>query len=255
MPDPIKIELEKSLALLSDEGRQMLVSRIRPILYINLEKGRITKFIDGQPERVKEYVFRVAEHYEAQNVFMDKIKIERSTDVWEALFSDFQKWAFNYLKRKDFSGTLASEENATDCATEASILILKAHFPFDTDFNPWAHVIVQNACQKFIQTRYKKSSVPDENLENIEDLLEQLKDHHFHESGEQRELNVELRSALDSLPEARRKVITDLYFWGLSTAEISLKMGKSQGAIHSLHFNALHDLKKILNKNRDINNE
>lgn len=255
LPESIEIELEKSLGRLGDQGQQLLASRIRPILYANWKKGRIARFIDGQPERVGDYVLRVAEYYQAQSVFIEKIKIERSTEVWEPLFSTLRKWAYNHLKRRDFSGTLASEENATDCATEASILILKAHFPFDTDFKPWAHVIVQNSCQKFIQSRYKKGGIPDENLENIEDLLEQLKDHHPHEKWEQRELNAELHSALNHLSEARRTVITDLYFLGLSMKEISQKMGKTQGAIHSLHFNALHDLQQILSKNRDIDNE
>jgi DNA-directed RNA polymerase specialized sigma24 family protein len=37
--------------------------------------------------------------------------------------------------------------------------------------------------------------------------------------------------------------------------EIAKKMGKTVGAIYSLRFNALNDLRKILSRNRDNLNE
>lgn len=253
--DTIDIELENALQLLIKREQQELAARIRPILYVNKDKGRITWFIEGQMDRVRDYVFRVAEYYQAQNVYLEKIKIERATEVWEPLFAEMQKWAYSYLKRKDFSGDLASQENAIDCATEAAILLLKAHFPYDTDFKPWAHVIVRNACQKFVQGYFKKTNYrKEEDLVNLEDLLEQLKDHSAQEKEQQKEVGAELRSALAELSEARQSVIEHLYFSDLSVGEISEKMGKSPGAIHSLHFNALNDLQKILNQNRDNTN-
>lgn len=253
--DPIDIEVENALQFLIKQGRKDLAANIRPVLTKNREKGRIEYFTNGQLDRVREYVLRVAEHYQAQSTYLEKIKIERSTDVWEPLFADMCKWSYSHLKRKDFSGNLATIENATECATEASILLLRAHFPYDTDFKPWAHVIVQNACQKFIQERYKKYNIAEENLVDIEDLHEYLKDHQSQEDGQALELRDELRSAITGLSETRQKVIESMYFLDMSVGEISEQLDKSPGAIHSLHFNALHDLQKILNKNRDINNE
>lgn len=253
--DPIEMEIERALQQLSDQGRQDLAARIRPILYTNRDKGRIARYLDGTLTYIQEYVFRVAENYESQNIYLEKIKIERSTEVWEPLFAEMQKWAYYHLKRKDFNGTLATQENATDCATEAAILLLKAHFPYDTDFKPWAHVIVQNACQKFIQNRFKKTQPIEDDQFNLEDLLEHLQDHRSPEDRLQRELGADLRNAMLGLSEARQRVIEDMYFSGLTVGEISQKMGKSAGAIHSLHFNALIDLQKILSRNRDISNE
>lgn len=253
--DPIEMEIERALKQLSDQGRSDLVTRIRPILYTNRDKGRIARYMDGNPNYIQEYVFRVAENYESQNIYLEKIKIERSTEVWEPLFTEMQKWAYYHLKRKDFNGTLVSQENATDCATEAAILLLKAHFPYDTDFKPWAHVIVQNACQKFIQKHFKKSQPNEDDQVNLEDLLEHLKDHRSQEDWLHSEVGADLRNALTGLSEARQRVIEDMYFSGLTVGEISQKMGKSAGAIHSLHFNALSDLQRILSRNRDIDNE
>jgi len=251
--DSIEMEIERALDLLVDQGRQDLVARIRPILYANLGKGRIARYTNGNPGYIREYVFRVAENYEAQNIYLEKIMIERSTEVWEPLFAEMQKWAYYHLKRRDFNGTLVTQENATDCATEAAILILKAHFPYDTDFKPWAHVIVQNACQKFIQQRFKKTQPMEDDQLSLEDLLEHLQDHHAQEDRQKSELGADLRNAMLGLSEARQRVIEDMYFSGLGVREISQKMGKSAGAIHSLHFNALIDLQKILGRNRDIN--
>lgn len=253
--DPIDHEVENALQLLIKQGQQDLAANIRPILTKNREKGRIEYFTNGQLNRVREYVFRVAEHYQAQCTYLEKIKIERSTEVWGPLFADMCKWSYSHLKRKDFNGVLATVENATECATEASIMLLRAHFPYDTDFKPWAHVIVQNACQKFIQVHYKKYNIAEENLVDIEDLHEYLKDHRSQEDGQTRELRDELRAAIMGLSETRQKVIESLYFLGMSVGELSEQLGKRPSAIHSLHFNALHDLQKILSKTRDNNNE
>lgn len=251
----IGIEMEKAMKHLAKEKGNELASRIKPILYANLGRGRIEGFIEGNIDLVRDYVYRVAEQYQLQYSHLEKIQIERSTEVWESLFEQMQQWAYNFLLRKDFGVNLATAENASECATDAAIVMLKAHFPYDTDFKPWAHVIVQNACHKFIRARLKKSIIPDEEIVSIEDLLENLKDHFSQDQNQQKELNTTLRSAIARLSKTRQEVILQIYFQDMSIREISQKMGKSHGAIHSLHFNGLHDLQKILSENRDNINE
>ncbi len=251
----IGIELEKAIKHLAKEQGSELASRIKPILYANLGRGRIEGFIESNISLVRDYVYRVAEQYQLQCSYLEKIQIERSTEVWESLFNQMQQWAYNFLLKKGYDTHLATAENAAECATDAAIIMLKAHFPYDTDFKPWAHVIVQNACHKFIRARLKKSIIPDEELVSIEDLLENLKDHFGQDQNQQKELSATLRSAIARLSETRQKVIMQIYFQDMSITEISQTMGKSHGAIHSLHFNGLHDLQKILSENRDNINE
>jgi RNA polymerase sigma factor (sigma-70 family) len=142
-----------------------------------------------------------------------------------------------------------------ECAAEAAMTLLKAHFPYDTEFDPWAHVIVQNACRKFIHKAHKKSVVPEEKKIELDDELTDPHDLLLEASILNKDLGQEISEALDELPEARQTVIRYSYFHEMKPDEIAKKMGKTVGAIYSLRFNALNDLRKILSRNRDNLNE
>jgi RNA polymerase sigma factor (sigma-70 family) len=165
-----------------------------------------------------------------------------------------QTWAYNFFLRKNFAAGGQTMEIAEECATEAAISLLNTHFPYDTDFAPWAHIIVQNACRKFIHRSLKKSAVPDDKKVELDDervdadallLAEPIPT----------DLDGDLVAALSQLSEARRTVIQYLYFDGLNPEETAQKMGKSVSAIYTLQFHALRDLRKIMNAIRDNLNE
>ena len=69
------------------------------------------------------------------------------------------------------------------------------------------------------------------------------------------ELEEELMDALYQLTEARRAVIQYIYLEDLPAEEVARKLGKSVGAVYSLQFHGLEDLRKILGKNTDKLNE
>ena len=71
----------------------------------------------------------------------------------------------------------------------------------------------------------------------------------------QKDLQGDLLAAISKLSDSRRQVIELIYFDEFSPVEIAARMKKSVGAIYSLQFNALNDLRKILGNNRNNINE
>ena len=253
--EDIKTEIEEALRSLSEQKGDEIVRRIRPILYANLDRGRIQGFIDGEIDRVRDYVWRVADGYVNLSPYITKLQVERATSVWEPLYNQMQIWAYKFFIRKGFSANTTTREIAAECAIEASINVLGAHFPYDTEFERWVHVIVQNACRRFIRKETKKSIVPQQSMISLEDILNTIEDPKFGNQEHQNALKGDLMEAISQLSNARRRVIELKYFDELSFEEIAGVMKKTVGAIHSLHFNALQDLRKILSRNRNNNNE
>jgi RNA polymerase sigma-70 factor (ECF subfamily) len=55
-----------------------------------------------------------------------------------------------------------------------------------------------------------------------------------------------LREALDELPDGQREVVVLRHFIGLTPREIAKRMGKSEGAVHTLHHRARRALRREL---------
>jgi len=253
--DDIKTEIENSLIFLSEQKGDEIAKKIRLILYTNLDRGRIHSFVEGDINLVRDYIWRVAEAYIRLSPFMDKLQSERTTMVWEPLYKQMVSWAFYFFIKKGFATNITTQEIATECATEAAMHILRAYFPYDTDLEPWACVIVQNTCRKYIRGATKKSIIPQQNLIYLEETLSNIKDPSYQDQEHIKDIQGDLLEAITKLSDARRQVIELIYFNELSPVEIAKRMNKSVGAIYSLQFNALHDLRKILSKNRNNNNE
>jgi RNA polymerase sigma factor (sigma-70 family) len=247
----IKIELNKSLQLLRKSKDQVFASEVKCILETNFDRGRINSFIEGNLDQVPGYVERVITYYSKLKSYIQELQVERTTHLWEPLFKKMHKWAYNYFLKKNFKNSLDTQEIAYECATEAAINILSARFPYDTDFEPWAYVIVQHACLKYIRKATRTSVVPSQNLVSLDSVLSFLKDPIAPQLERQRELKDELMKMISELPEARQRVIELLYLEEMPPAEVAKIMGKNVSAIYSLRFNALNDLQKNY-KNRNI---
>ncbi len=254
-PEEFKAEIEKALESLAGERGKEIVRKIRPILFTNLDRDRIQGFVDGKVDRTREYVWQVANVYVSLNGYLHQLQSEKRPRVWEPLFERMRTWAYNFLVRKGFTADETTQDLATECATEAAVNILGAHFPYDTEFDSWAHVIVQNACRKFIRTGMKKSAIPEESIIELDDELASLNDPPIENRQSAQEPVTDLREALVQLSNSRRQVLELIYFEGLPPEEVAQKMGKSVGAIYSLQFNAIQDLRKILSKIGDTLNE
>ena len=245
--EDIKLEIEKILQLLETGGSSQTAANIRLIMHANLDRGRVENYIGNDIHRVGEYVQRVVDQYARLNPYMMAVQSDRSDDVWLPLFKRLQCWAYNFLLRKNFVPGLSTSIIADECATTSAINILGAYFPYDIDFEPWAHVIVINTCLRFFRDETKKSVIPSQNIFELDEKLASPEDISL---GNQDERG-DLLKAMSGLSDARRQVIKLHYLDELSLPEVAKAMGKSIGAIHSLHFNALQDLRKILGENRN----
>jgi RNA polymerase sigma factor (sigma-70 family) len=244
----INAEIEKALVSLAREMGDHIVASIRPILYTNLDRGRVEGFTEHCS--VGNYVKRVAYYYIRMNSYIAKIQVEKAEEVWADVFKNLQDWAYNFLLRKNFDANSSTRDVADECAVAAATRIIEAHFPYDTDFEPWAHVIVMNTCRKFFRDATKKSIVPPQNIIELDEALASMDDS-VEVSRTHLEDKSDLSQAIAQLSDARRQVIELYYLDELPLPEIAKIMGKSVGAIHSLHFNALQDLRKVLEANRD----
>lgn len=248
-------ELEKTLAALTRDQGEEFARQIKSIIITNMERGRLQTFTDGNPTRIQAYIWIIAQTYSRLKPFIHQLQIERDSTAWAPLYERMQTWAYNFFLKKNFRADDRTREIAIECATEAAATLLKSHFPYDTEFDPWAHVIVQNTCRKYIHRSLRKSVVPEDKKIKLDDELADPHDHLLESSSLQKEAGQELLEALNQLSEARRTVIQLIYFEELSFEETARRMGKTVGAIYSLQFHALHELRKILGTNRDKHNE
>ena len=245
-PDALRDEIEKAIEALAKQKGLDLATKIRSIVYANLDRKRVQKFMENDLGSVNEYVNQVLEKYQLSSSYIHQLQIERSSEAWEPLLRDMQKWAYRFLVKKGFLEIKPTWENAQECASEAARNILQAYFPFDTDFEPWARVVVQNTCLKFIRNSAKSVPVVEENLEDLEGALQSLSSTAFSDEFHQGDEHDALFEAMSQLTDPRRQVLEMKYFHGLSPNEIAIKMGKTVRAVHSLQFRALQDLRKIL---------
>jgi RNA polymerase sigma factor (sigma-70 family) len=246
----LRAEIEKVFQSLSEQKGIELTAELLQVLWRNLEKGRVQTFVEDDLTRVYEYVEIVAEKYTRTAPFIRELQVERATTVWAPLLKQMQMWAYNYFIRKGFYKSISTQEIASECVNEAALALANACFPYDIDFGSWAHVIVQNACLKYMRNEMKKSIVPPRNIveldERLSTMVDPVKENQRHQDDQD-----ELLDAIARLSKARRQVIELFYFEGLSLPEIAKKLNKTANAVYSLHFNALNDLRKILDANRN----
>jgi RNA polymerase sigma factor (sigma-70 family) len=255
--EKIQGRLKEALNTLAETEGDGLARQLQPILLANLDRGRVHSFLEGNPGRIPDYVRRVAEAYTSLNPYLHKLQTERSAEAWGPLFERMQTWAYNFFLRKNFARDNRTREIAVECATEAAVSLLNAHFPYDTEFEPWAHILVQNTCRKYIQHAFRKSEVPQDKKVDLDDSdnLASPNEELLEMDALQREAGHEIMEAMKQLSEARRQVIQAIYFDEMEPEETARRMGRSVGAIYSLQFQALKDLRKILSTIRDRLND
>ena len=104
--DQIESELEQILNAVAAERGPQFAAPLRPILLANLERGRIHFYLDGHaPAQLRDYVWRVADHYARLSPYLHQLQQARSTQAWEALLPQLQYRATAILRQVgDLSG-------------------------------------------------------------------------------------------------------------------------------------------------------
>lgn len=247
--DELKVKIEAILSAQALRYGEELISQVRPILANNLAHHRLDFYADVDSLQLEEYIATVINNYSLWHEFLFAVQIERDVTVWESLLKKLIHFAYQYFLHKNFDSSQYTYEIAEECATKAAEAILLAQFPYDSNFDAWARRIVQLKCLKFMSEEMQMRKIPadmqiefNEEIENsteTPDLLKTLLEGELHST---------IETALKQIPESRRNVIIMRYFEELPPNEIAQKIGKSVGAVYSLHFNALQDLRKIFIK-------
>lgn len=239
-PDPLECELEQILSTLAKQRGARFATQLRAILLTNLERGRIHFYLNGRaPAYLPEYVARVVQYFDRLNPYLQQLQRTKSPDAWEPLLFKLRIWISGVLQHLP-GGVDDPAQLATDYADAAAEKILTAHFPYDTEFDPWAFVLARNVCLQQLRIGRRRVEPLDD------DLLSLLPDLNHTAAAQRRELRQALLSAIEQLSsDARRKLIMLHYFQGSALPDIAAALDKTVTAVYKLHFDALAELRKI----------
>jgi len=254
----LRSAIESAIQSLKESLGHDVVTTIAPIIATNLSRGRVQRYLakksGANPE---DYVKRVVDHYERQREYVTAVQVTKSDEIWQPLYEQLQKWAYHYLRRRRFPHEGRSSErfeHAVTCATETAGVLIKAHFPYDINFDPWAAVVLQHVCQKHIKKFSNPSRYPEEGLVALDawdEWLANIPDLDSLEGQHQAELRCDLLNAIEQMTETKKQFILLCYFDNKTFKEISVLLDKRVNALYKVHFDALIELRKILNGNWD----
>jgi len=242
--DVLKTTLEQALRELGQRKGEDFAAQIRPVVLANLKEGRLEFFLENAGGATpRDFVERVAGIFTSLNPFITALQIERSADVWEPLYAQMQKLAYNFLLKRGLIPGEATYRLAVDSATDAALALLNARFPYDTDFEPWAYQFIRYACLKSISREMRQARIIRAALNSAEadSLLFQANDGQ-NEWG----LYLDLSHALQKLTPSRQQVLKLRYGQGLSSRTTAQQMGKSVNAVDKLHHDAINQLRRLL---------
>jgi RNA polymerase sigma factor (sigma-70 family) len=238
--------LEKSLQQRDLENAQ-LIQTVNSLLHRSVEYGRATRALGENPEEQKcrEYVDNVIVFYQKYHSTITCLE-RQDPEIWTATINKIRMWANGYLKNQHIDGSLRTK-SVEECVPNAVLAYLSSVYHYDTEFDAWFCVLVQNVCRKYIKDQMRNGRMLEKealSIDEVDYLLEKLADDRELDSRRLKELRSELLEATKRLSsEARQQLIILYYFSGFSFKEIAQTMGKSMNAIYKLHFDALNELR------------
>lgn len=241
----LQTTLEEALQQVAEERGEKIVLTIRPIIMSNLAQCRINSWLGTNENRTpRDYILLVVKMHKQYGNYIYQLQVEKSEPVWQDLYTQLQKWAYNYLLGKGFYRDQATFQLASTYATEAAMALLTARFPYDRNFMAWVHVLLLNICRREIRQATKASRIPDEKWITLDDELAHL--HNPLSVQDSQELRQALLDAIQRLPqETWQQVLLLRYFHNLTPAEIAEEMDKTASAVYNLHFKAIDALREI----------
>ena len=241
--------LEKGIQLLIQERGESYANHLSSILFTNFEKKRIDKWIDRQAKlSVEDYVQVVAKKYDEIGSYVSRIQIEKSEEEWTDLYLKLRKWAFNFFIKHGLPYGDSTSELADGCAADAAMKILTAWFPFDVDFDPWAHLLLLNVCRHEVRSYSRQSQVPDSAKVDLNDELDKTDVSFSPDGRNDYDMRHTLIDAINQIStESWRQVLMLRYYHGLTQAEIAEELNKTPSAVYNLLFKANKALRKVWN--------
>ena len=174
-------------------------------------------------------------------MFSEEYLVKQAVNGDQAAFTELYDRNFDriyryiYVKVKD-------QAEAEDLTQDVFIRALEAISSYkwrDLPFAAWLFRIAHNRVVDHIRkaSKEKRASLDEARAVGMEDPVQ---------IAEQHSEVQELRAALERLPEAQREVATLRFIAQLSIAEVAKMLGKSEGAVKALQFNATASLRKVI---------
>lgn len=237
--------LHQALNQLAVSCGENFTAEVASIVWKNKESGRVEWYLkNNKTSQPGDYVQRVAYYYTELYSYLYSLQIVKEEIAWAILYPKLFGWAKSILS-KYCQGYNNLYEITQDVTQKTFIAIVEATFPYDTDFNPWAYLVVRNIAlgHTHFDTIYKE---PDANsLESIDFKLHQLGSSVEEQVIKENEIKA-LHEAITCLPYKQRQFI-ELYYLELkSYQEIAEITGSKNNTLYKLHFDALKTLGKIL---------
>lgn len=244
-------ELERAIEQLARRRGEKYSATIRHIVLTNWANGRVQSFLDSETVTdFSAYVEQVVSCYDELYEYVYNMQTVRDHELWHALYKQLTLWAYGLVKSTLNTASRAEQwQHARNCASDAGAELVNSHFPYDTEFNPWAYVVVRNVCRGYLNRLFNPRSIPDHeviNLQKWEGWLQNLTDPTSQEPFERFELGQVLAQAIEELPVGQREFVLLYYVGQKDYEEISELTGRSMAALYKARFDALKNLRKIL---------
>ncbi len=158
-----------------------------------------------------------------------------ASEIYDRYSGRIYNFAFRFLK---------NAEAAEDAVQEVFVKMIKYanQFHGDAKLSTWLFSITANWCRDYLRKADNKSKESDDVLITLPAPLEHGPDRAL----EQREDQLRVQRALQTLTPEQREAILLSRYQGLSYAEIAQIAGCSEGAVKTRVFRAMETLKKAL---------
>jgi RNA polymerase sigma factor (sigma-70 family) len=241
-----KVEKERGLEL---------ARTIEPIVRTNWDTGRASKFIDEvNGDQCEEYVNRVADNYLQWHEQVRRLRIEKEAGAWQGLYVQMQKWAYSYLRKKNFPACGNDRgRHALDCATEAATRFLAARYPYDVDFNCWVYVLLQKTCLNHMRRHINPTSVPVGKQVELDESTGRQGTREDEDEMQVVDTSQDLEQKVNQLSPDRQQFIRLFYYEAKSYGEIARIMDRNINSLYKLHHDALTALGKKSGRSGDNN--
>ncbi len=181
-----------------------------------------------------------------QQTLVRKILKKGSINSFEILVSEHTEHMYRIAYR-----VFGNPHDASDMTQEALIKAYKSleNFKFDSKFSTWLYRITMNTCIDEYRRRNKRNADVSFDMTHEEDLGVSSSPQDILEK---KETVLLVHEAIDCLSDEHKRVVILRDIEGMSYAEIAEIEGITEGTVKSRISRARGELRKILEKKRDL---
>ncbi|MFZ0547045.1 MAG: hypothetical protein WAM60_16490 [Candidatus Promineifilaceae bacterium] len=140
---------EKEIERILHQFDPQTANQIRPIIYDNMDRGRIAAFLANDEHTLEQYIYTVADNYNSLAGRLYQLQIVHSQEHWQPLIAQIQRWLGALFMRKGFliHEVRALIKQSAECT---ALDILSLPYPYDVDFDVWVMVITERNSRRLL---------------------------------------------------------------------------------------------------------